>query len=198
MEIIVASHNPHKIREIDNVLSALFSELKLLTPSDVGVTDEVEETGSSFEENAMLKARSVWKHGKLAIADDSGLCVNALSGAPGIYSARYAGEPSSDEKNNAKLLSELSHHPDRSAYFVCVIACILPSGDSFTVKGKAPGSILTSPAGNGGFGYDPLFLSDDVGKSFAELTPEEKNSISHRGRALRALKEKLEKVLCSD
>lgn len=197
MEIVVASHNRHKISEIGAVLSTLFPELKLLTPSDIGITGEVVEDGASFEENAMIKARSVWKSGKLAIADDSGLCVNALGGAPGIYSARYAGEPSSDERNNAKLLTELEKVSDRSAYFICVIACILPSGESFTVSGKAHGSILAAPAGNGGFGYDPLFFSADAGKSFAELTPDEKNSISHRGRALRRLKERLETALCS-
>ena len=156
----------------------------MLTATEVGVTDDIVEDGETFEENAMIKARAVWKEGRIAISDDSGLCVNALGGAPGIYSARFAGEPSDTPKNNAKLLSELKGKADRSAYFVCAIACILPNGDSFTVRGTADGVILESEKGDAGFGYDPLFWYKPLGKTYAELTAEEKSQVSHRARAM--------------
>lgn len=195
MTVVLASHNKKKIKELSDILCGMFPNLELLTPADVGVTGDIEENGKTFEENAMIKASAVWAKGRIAIADDSGLCVNALGGAPGIYSARYAGEPSDDTRNNEKLLSELKSSEDRSAYFICTIACILPNGERFTVSGKAYGEILDRPVGVGGFGYDPLFLSTDTGKSFAELSADEKNSISHRGRALKALKERIAEKL---
>ena len=191
MEIVLATHNKNKVKEIQGVLSAIFDGCEVLTATEVGVTDDIVEDGETFEENAMIKARAVWKEGRIAISDDSGLCVNALGGAPGIYSARYAGEPSDTPKNNAKLLSELKDKADRSAYFVCAIACILPNGESFTVRGIANGVILESEKGNAGFGYDPLFLYEPLGKTFAELTKEEKHEISHRGNALRMLAHEL-------
>lgn len=190
MEIVLATHNKNKLLELTKILDGMFSELRVLTADDVGISD-IEENGTTFEENAMIKAKAVWKEGRIAIADDSGLCVNALNGAPGVYSARYAGEPCNSTFNNAKLLSELSNKSDRSAYFNCTIACILPSGKSFTVNGRADGVILNAPSGNGGFGYDPLFFSNDAQKSFAELTMDEKNAVSHRGRALEALRKML-------
>lgn len=194
MEVVLATHNKHKILEIQNALTDIFGDnITILTPTDIGV-GEIEENGTSFEENSIIKAEAVWKSGRIAIADDSGVCVNALNGAPGLFSARYAGEPTDDEKNNRKLLSELKNCSDRSAYYICVIACILPDGRKFTVEGRATGVILEEYVGTGGFGYDPLFLSDDLGKTFAETTREEKNSVSHRGRALQALKEKLSQM----
>ena len=191
MEIVLATHNKNKVKEIQGVLSDIFDGCEVLTATEVGVTDDIVEDGETFEENAMIKARAVWKEGRIAISDDSGLCVNALGGAPGIYSARYAGEPSDTPKNNAKLLSELKDKADRSAYFVCAIACILPNGDSFTVRGTANGVILENAKGSEGFGYDPLFLYEPLGKTFAELTKEEKHEISHRGNALRMLADEL-------
>ena len=194
MEIVLASHNKKKIKELESSLSDMLGGEKILTAGEVGISD-IEENGSSFEENALIKARAVWKSGRLAIADDSGLCVNALDGAPGIYSARYAGEPCDNDKNNQKLLSELSNSSDRSAYFICTIACKLPSGRELTVSGVANGVILKDKVGAGGFGYDPLFYFPPLSKTFAELTPLEKLSVSHRGNALRLLKEKLKEVL---
>ena len=190
MEIVLATHNKNKIREIEKLLSEVFADITVLSAVDVGV-DDIEETGSTFEENAMIKAMAVWKPGRLTLADDSGLCVNALDGEPGLYSARYAGEPANDAKNNEKLLNRLAPFSDRSAYFICTIACILPDGRRFFVEGRSEGTILHQAAGSGGFGYDPLFFSTDVQKTFAELSLDEKNSVSHRGRALQALKTKL-------
>ncbi len=195
MEIVLATHNKNKVKEIQSVLSDIFDGCEVLTATEVGVTDDIVEDGETFEENAMIKARAVWKKGRIAISDDSGLCVNALGGAPGVYSARYAGEPCDTPKNNSKLLSELKGKSDRSAYFVCTIACILPNGESFTVRGTADGVILESEKGNAGFGYDPLFFYEPLGKTFAELTKEEKHEISHRGNALHMLADELKKRL---
>ena len=181
MEIVLATHNKHKIIEISEKLGK-----QVLSAIDVGV-EEIEENGTTFEENATIKAMAVWKPGRLAIADDSGLCVNALNGAPGIYSARYADEPTNDENNNQKLLREMENAADRSAYYICVIACILPSGKKITVEGRTTGVMLKEYRGNGGFGYDPLFLTDELGKTFAEITLQEKNAISHRGKAVDAM-----------
>lgn len=193
MEIVLATHNKNKVKEMRDALSDIFAGCTVLTASEAGVTEDIPENGSSFEENAMIKARAVSGEGKIAIADDSGLCVNALGGAPGIYSARYAGEPSDTAKNNAKLIEELKGKEDRSAYFVCAIACIMPSGESFTVRGTANGRILESARGSEGFGYDPLFFYEPLGKAFAELTKEEKQLVSHRGNALRMLALELKK-----
>lgn len=193
MDIILATHNKNKVLEMEKALSSLIGDGRFLTAEEAGFTEDVEENGSTFEENALIKARSVSSQGCIAIADDSGLCCNALGGAPGIYSARYAGEPCDNAKNNEKLLKDLEKCDDRSAYFVCAIACILPDGTEFTVRGEAHGVILTHLAGEGGFGYDPLFLVPKLNKTFAELTREEKHDVSHRGNALRLLKEELKK-----
>ena len=196
MKIVLASNNKHKIQELQAILAAeLGGDLEILSLSDIGFEGDIIEDGTTFEENAMLKARAVWSKGVIALADDSGLCVNALNGEPGILSARYAGEPSDTQKNNAKLLFELKNKMDRSAYFVCTFACIMPDGESFTVRGTVDGVILDEPRGNGGFGYDPLFLYEPLGKAFAELTKEEKHEVSHRGNALRLLKDELVKRL---
>ena len=181
MEIVLATHNKHKIAEISEKLGK-----KVLSATDVGVT-EIEENGTTFEENATIKATAVWIPGRLAIADDSGLCVNTLNGAPGIYSARYAGEPTDDKKNNEKLLAAIEDAEDRSGYYVCVVVCILPDGKKIVVRGETHGVLLKEYRGNGGFGYDPLFLCDESGKTFAEMTMQEKNAISHRGKAVEAM-----------
>ena len=194
METVLASHNKKKIKELESFLSDMLGGKRVLTAGEVGVED-IEENGTTFEENALIKARAVWKEGRLAIADDSGLCVNALGGAPGVYSARFAGEPCDNDKNNEKLLCELEDRSDRSAYFICTIACKLPNGKEITVSGISNGVILKEKHGDGGFGYDPLFYFPPLDKTFAELTPEEKHSVSHRGNALRLLKEKLKEVL---
>jgi XTP/dITP diphosphohydrolase len=188
MEIILATHNKNKVKEMQNFLSGTFENLTVITASEAGFTEDIEE-------NALIKARAVRKDGAISIADDSGLCVNALDGRPGIYSARYAGEPCDDKKNNAKLLSELEPFEDRTAYFVSAIACVLPDGTEFTVRGVANGVMLKSERGEGGFGYDPLFYFPPLDKTFAELSREEKNGVSHRGNALRLLRDELIKRL---
>ena len=195
MKIIIATHNKNKVHEIQNFLSGSFDTLEVLTASEAGFTEDIEENGTTFEENALIKARAVRVDGAISIADDSGLCVKALDMRPGIYSARYAGEPCNDKNNNEKLLSELAPFDDRSAFFVSAIACVLPNGEEFTVRGIANGVILTKEQGNGGFGYDPLFFFPALNKTFAELSREEKNEVSHRGNALRLLKAELEKRL---
>lgn len=195
MDIIIATKNKNKVTEMQNALSEMLGACRVLTADQAGFHDDIEENGLTFEENALIKAKAVSVPGAISVADDSGLCCNALNGAPGIYSARYAGEPTDNEKNNEKLLAELSDKNDRSAYFVCALACVLPDGSYFTVRGEAHGQILFSQKGQGGFGYDPLFLFPELNKTFAELTVEEKHKVSHRGNALRLLKEELKKRL---
>lgn len=192
MKIILASNNKGKIREVRKVLGDGFEVYAL---SDVGFTDEIEEDGASFEENAFIKVHAVAE--KFAeyviIADDSGICANALGGEPGIYSARYCGEHGKDEENNKKLLDNLSDKADKSAYYACSIAVRLPNGDEFAVFGKCDGIVTEKAAGNGGFGYDPIFYLPEFGKTMAELTDDEKNSISHRGKALRLFADELKR-----
>lgn len=195
MEIILATHNKNKVDEMQKLLCDMADGITVLSANEAGFTEEIEENGTTFEENALIKARAVRKKGAISVSDDSGLCVKALDFAPGIYSARYAGEPCDNAKNNAKLLRELDGKADRSAYFVCAVACILPDGTEFTVRGEAHGVILTKEQGDGGFGYDPLFLFPSLGKTFAQLSQDEKNEVSHRGNALRALKKELAKRL---
>lgn len=184
MKFIIATHNQNKIEEFRRILSPLGIE------TVTAALEEVEETGSTFAENAYLKAQAACRQtGYPAVADDSGLMVDALDGAPGVYSARYAGEGASDVDRIQKLLKNLERVPQgrRSAKFVCSICCVFPDGKTITAEGECPGEIAFSPKGGGGFGYDPIFLIK--GKSFAELTPEEKDSVSHRGRALRQFTE---------
>ena len=191
MDFLIATHNMKKRDELQRILSPL--GVHVLTADEAGVDlTDVEETGTTFEENALLKARSGCKEGKMpCIADDSGLCVDALDGAPGVYSARFAGEHGNDQKNNDKLLGLLKNVPDekRTAKFVSAVACVFPDGRECTVEGECKGKIGYAPKGEGGFGYDPLFFVGE--KSFAELRPEEKDAVSHRGNALRALADKL-------
>ena len=191
MEIVIASRNKKKIRELEALISKYIEGVKLLSLDDVGLYEDVEEDGSSFEENALIKARYAARSGKISVGDDSGLCVNALGGAPGIYSARYAGEHGNDEANNRKLLFELSDKGDKSAYFVSAVACVLPDGREFVTEGRANGEITENASGNGGFGYDPIFYCPELGKTFADLSSDEKNAISHRGKAIENFSKKL-------
>lgn len=195
MKFIIATNNKKKLCELERILTPL--GIEAVSAKQYGVIlDDVEETGETFAENAYLKAFAAYKKtGLPAVADDSGLCVDALNGRPGVYSARYSGENATDEKNNSKLLSELANVPDnmRTASFVCSICCILPDGSKITAEGKCDGSIGFEPVGDGGFGYDPLFMVGD--KSYAQLSAEQKDLISHRGQALRKLKNEIEKII---
>ena len=189
MKLIIASNNKHKIQEIRQILSGKFDEILSLT--DAGVCHETVEDGDTFQANALKKAREIAKiTGCATLADDSGLCVNALDGAPGIISARYAGggvNHSTDAENNALLLKNLSEKEDRSAHFICVVALVYPDGKEVVAEGYMYGKIIDDPRGLKGFGYDPIFLPDGQEKTAAELSDEEKNAISHRGNALRNL-----------
>ena len=185
MKAVLASKNKHKITELQALIRKYIPDFEILSLSDVGLNDEIVEDGDSFEANALIKARYAARSGYIGIGDDSGLCVDALGGAPGIYSARYAGEDGNDEKNNEKLLRELDGVSDRRARFVCTIGCVFPDGgEPITVTGYAEGEMLTEFRGEGGFGYDPLFYSTENKKTFSEMTAEEKNAVSHRGRAV--------------
>ena len=187
MDFILASKNRHKLIELSRILSPLGVNIKL--EGDLGITlPEVDETGTTFEENAELKARSACEvSGLPAIADDSGMCVDGLDGAPGVYSARFAGEAQDDEANIDKVLYLLKDapagSPERKARFVSAICCCFPDGSKLTAEGVCEGEIALERHGYNGFGYDPIFLCGD--KSFAEMTDEEKDKISHRGVALR-------------
>ena len=188
MELILATNNKHKLTEIKSILGKSFSGI--LSLSEAGLNVDVEETGTTFAENAYLKASTVCKlSGKAALADDSGLEVTALGGAPGVYSARYAGEDQNDENNIKKLLSAMENETDRSASFTTVLCLCYPNGRTIYATGKTFGKILFEKSGDNGFGYDPVFYSDDLKKSFGEATAEEKNAVSHRSRALRSLLE---------
>ena len=198
MEIVLASRNAHKIKEIGAVLGRCgLDGIKLLSLDDIGFTGEIDETGTTFEENAVIKASVPASMGYVSIADDSGLEVDALGGAPGVYSARYSGEDATDGKNNAKLLKALENVPDdkRTARFRTVITCEFPDGREIVVDGVCEGRILREPRGADGFGYDPLFYYEPFGKTFAELSPEEKNQVSHRGRAMKKFAEEIGKYI---
>lgn len=193
MKLVLASQNQNKLREMTAILSQLGVEVCL--QSELGLRVDVEETGSTFEENSLLKARAVMEASGLpAIADDSGLCVDALGGAPGVYSARYGGE-GLDDAGRYRLLLENMRGMARGAKFVSVITCAFPNGDVLTARGECPGTIAFAPMGESGFGYDPVFFIPGLKKTFAQLTPEEKNAISHRGKALEAFRAELENYL---
>ncbi len=189
MTLLLATHNAHKVEEFRAILASFSvgaeGAFRVLSYRDVPNIPDVEETGTTFAENALLKAEAGAKLGYITMADDSGLAVDALDGAPGIFSARYAGVHGDDAANNRKLLSELDGIDDRGAHYVCAIACVFPDGRHFTVEGTCEGQILSAPRGGGGFGYDPLFLIPETGKTFAEMTPDEKNARSHRTAALK-------------
>ena len=197
MIAVLASNNAHKLEEIRALLSNKFERVCSL--ADVNIHTDIDETGVTFEENAFIKANTIFDMlgGKYAVlADDSGLCVDALNGAPGVYSARYAGEPCDDGKNNRLLLQNLHEREkvfpkNRRAYFASVVAAVLPDGRKLCGEGRVYGEVLDEYRGSGGFGYDPLFFCDELGKTFAEASMEEKNTVSHRARAIAALREKL-------
>ena len=194
MRFVLATHNPGKLREMGEILKDF--GIEVVSPKDLGITVDVEETGSTFAENAMLKAKAICKAANLpAIADDSGLCVDALNGAPGVYSARYGGEGLDDKGRYMLLLSSLRGAPTRAAHFACAVACAFPNGDTLTAEGRCDGSIAYAPLGEGGFGYDPVFLLPGSGKTFGQLSQEEKSAVSHRGRALKDFAGKLEAYL---
>ena len=190
MELVIASNNKHKIREIKTILSGKFDAIYSL--AELSIVVEPEETAPDFLGNALIKARAIAAYtDKAVLADDSGLEVSALGGAPGVHSARFAGEPCSDEKNNEKLLRVLQGESDRSAHFTTSMVLLYPNGEYLVGIGEVQGEILTELRGNNGFGYDPLFFSIELGKSFGEATDAEKNSVSHRARALQDLLSKL-------
>lgn len=194
MKLILASNNANKLKEFRSLVADL--DIELLSQKEAGCDFEVEETGTTFEENAYLKASAVTEAtGIAAVADDSGLCVDALGGEPGIYSARYGlGHAASDEERYRYLLQKMEGVKDRSARFVCCICCTFPDGSVIRSRGECEGEILLAPKGQNGFGYDPVFHPLCLDKSMAELNPEEKNAISHRGKALRAFIEELRKL----
>ena len=195
MKLLIASNNKGKVREFQTMLGEYFEEV--VTPAVLGIKLDVEENGSTFMENALIKARAFQElTGLDTLADDSGLCVDALGGAPGVYSARYAGGHGDDEANNRLLLKNLEDVPEgqRSGRFVAALALVRNDGSTITAEAAAEGSILFAPRGENGFGYDPLFYTEVYNKSFAELTDEEKNAISHRGEAIKKLRAELEKL----
>ena len=194
MKLVLASKNRKKLMEMNDILSHL--GIEVCSEAEAGVDLEVEETGTTFEENSLLKARAVMEASGLpAIADDSGLCVDCLGGAPGVYSARYGGEGLSDEARYQILLENMRGQMTRTAKFVSVITCCFPNGDVLSARGECPGTIAYAPMGEGGFGYDPVFFVPELKKTFAQLSAEEKNAISHRGKALEAFKVRLEEYL---
>lgn len=204
--IVIATRNQGKAEEFRTLLSPLGIEVLSLLDLPASAVPEIEEDGETFAANAAKKARTAAVALNLpALADDSGLCVDALGGEPGVYSARYAGEPADDAKNNAKLLRELAARSAErlpvegaealsTARFVCVLALYIPStGETVFAEGACDGVIISEPRGTGGFGYDPLFYVPELGKTFAELSPEEKNAVSHRGKALRKFAEEMKR-----
>ncbi|WP_418779204.1 XTP/dITP diphosphatase [Intestinimonas sp.] len=190
MKVVLASKNAHKLQELQDILSA--QGVEVILESAAGVDVEVKETGTTFEENSLLKARAVMEASGLpAIADDSGLMVDALNGAPGVYSARYGGPGLDDAGRYRLLLENMRGVLDRKCRFVSAITLCMPSGDIVTARGECPGTLAYAPQGENGFGYDPIFFVPEKKKTFAQLTAEEKNAISHRGRALQLFQEKL-------
>lgn len=199
MKVVLASKNKHKLEEISKITEKF--DMELVLESELGVDIDVEETGKTFEENSFLKANAVMKAtGLPALADDSGIAVDALNGEPGIYSARYGFDDTLDDWGRLQLLLKNTEHvPDgqRQAQFVCVITLVMPGGEVIQARGEVHGELLRAPAGEGGFGYDPIFYYPPYGKSLAEVSAEEKNRVSHRANALKVFYEKLkEAALC--
>ena len=193
MKLVLASDNAHKLSEFRELFRTLDAEL--LSKAESGAVGEVEETGTTFAENAFIKAEAVMRAtGLPAVADDSGLCVDALDGAPGVHSARYTGSHADTDRDRYELLlKNMAGKTKRTARFVSALCCVFPNGDRLTATGKCEGRILTAPRGENGFGYDPVFQPDGYDRSMAELTMAEKNAISHRGRALRQFKSEWER-----
>jgi len=190
-KLVIASNNPGKLREIDRILQPLGLEV---LPQSAFNIPEAEEPYCTFIENCLTKARHASEHSGLpALADDSGICVDALNGAPGVYSARFAGEPKSDQRNNEKLIELLQHESNRKAHYYCVIILVRHPHDPQPIiaEGSWHGEIIDTPRGSGGFGYDPYFLVPELGQTGAELAPDVKNGMSHRGKALAELVTKL-------
>lgn len=199
MKVVLASKNKHKLIEISKITEKF--DIELVMESDLGVDIDVEETGTAFEENSFLKANAVMQAtGLPALADDSGIAVDALNGEPGVYSARYGFDESLDDWGRLQLLLKNTEQvPDgqRQAQFVCVITLVMPDGQTIQARGEVHGELLRAPAGEGGFGYDPIFYYPPYGKTLAEVTPEEKNQVSHRAKALQAFYQKLKEAnLC--
>lgn len=189
-KFVLATHNANKLKEMSAILSQC--GVQVVSPGELGITVDVEETGTTFAENALLKARAVCAAAGLpAIADDSGLCVDALNGGPGVYSARYGGEELDDKGRYTLLLRSMRGQTTRAAHFACAICCAFPNGNTLTAEGTCSGTIAFAPMGENGFGYDPVFFVPEKAKTFAQLTAEEKAEISHRGRALAEFAEKL-------
>ena len=190
-KLVVATGNAHKLREI----AQIFTDYEIVSQKEAGFDEDVEETGLTFSENALIKARAASQAlGVIALADDSGLCVEALNGAPGVFSARYCGYHGDDKANRDLLLKNLTGVENRKAYFESAVALVYPDGREIVARGRTQGEILFEEAGENGFGYDCLFFSDDLQKSFAVASAEEKNSVSHRYRALCALKDKVGEI----
>lgn len=195
MKIVLASRNDHKIKELQTLLSKHIEGIEILSLDSVGITEDIEENGSTYRENALIKARAAASSGYIGVGDDSGLSVRALGGAPGVFSARYAGEHGDTDANNALLLKNLEGESDRFAEFVCTIACVFPDGrEPILVEGRTQGVIIDDARGEAGFGYDPLFYYEPYQKTFAELSAEEKNSVSHRGKAIESFARELKKM----
>lgn len=191
MDIVLASNNKHKLKEVRDILS----EYNVLSLQQIGFNSEIEETGATICENALIKAREIRKHtNKIIIADDTGLFVHALNDAPGVYSARYAGENATYKDNNKKLLKALENADDRSAVFKCAIALSMPCGEEIIFLGQVCGSIAKEYAGDGGFGYDPIFVPQGMDKTYSQLPCEEKDKLSHRAKALSELRKYLESI----
>jgi len=195
--LVVASNNEHKIEEIKNILSKF--DLEVLSLKEVGINIDIEETGTTFMENAYIKASEIYKivEDAMVLADDSGLMVDALGGAPGVYSARFAGEHGNYKKNNEKLLEMLKgiSYEDRKAKFVCAMVLILDEERTIKVQGEVKGVIIDKESGENGFGYDPLFYVPEYNMTFAQMDGEIKNKISHRANALRALEDSVRSIM---
>lgn len=189
-QLVMASRNQGKLVELQRILATIAPSIDLVSVSQFPDIDDVAETGSTFEENALLKAETIaMKTGLPAIADDSGLCIDALAGKPGVFSARYAGTHGDDQANREKVLREMVdvYEENRGAQFVSVVALALPDGRNEMCRGEIRGDICYAPRGDGGFGYDPIFVPEGLSQTMAELSAEKKDEISHRGRALRAM-----------
>ena len=199
MKIVLASRNAHKIKELHAFLSPIDPSIEILSLDDIGFVGDIDEDGETFEENALIKAKAVAGMGYIGVADDSGLAVDALDGAPGVHSARYSGEHGDDHKNNMLLLENMKHVPDekRTSRFVSVIACAFPADAHAPIvcRGECPGTILHAYRGSGGFGYDPLFYYAPFDKTYAEMTADEKNQISHRACAMEKFIAEFKKII---
>ena len=196
MKIVLASHNQKKIAELRTLLGEYIPDVEILSLADAGVEGDIVEDGDTFEANALIKARAAAASGYIGVGDDSGLCVEALGGAPGVYSARYAGEQGDDEANLDLVLENMKDVSDRRAAFVCCIACAFPDGsDPIVCHGRVDGELLEAREGSGGFGYDPIFYYPPFGVTFGVASAEQKNTVSHRARALSAFAEALRERL---